>query len=70
MKRRKGDPELQAAKSLHKEYMTLLRYANREGAPKIERDYFMGMANRTAQNINWRKLEPGPKEETQQRNWD
>jgi hypothetical protein len=48
--------EEKTAISLNKEYLTLKKYADRPGAPKLESDYYYRMANQTSAKIDWRLL--------------
>jgi len=62
-KRAKVDPETREALSLKKEYDMYTRYATREGAPKIESDYYFNCRESVGRKINWRLLEKKQKKE-------
>jgi len=50
------DADTRHAKSLHKEYLSLVKCATREGASEVEKAYYSKMANSTYNKIDQRAL--------------
>ena len=59
----KLDQDVRNAISLKAEYDRIKPYATREGAPKVELNYYSKMLERVSSQIDWRLLETRKKEE-------
>jgi len=66
----KLEPEVREAMGLKKEQEMFLRYASRPGAPKVESDYYHGLAQRTGSKINWKYLDPKRKKRDERREYE
>lgn len=59
----KMQPEEKTAISLKREYDFFMKLSSRTDAPKIEMQYYRGLAENTARKIDWRWINKAKKEQ-------